>query len=258
MVGTGEDVLIGGLIVSGSTAKQVILRAIGPSLAAFGLSGVLQDPMLELHDNTGALIFSNDNWRETQEAAIEATGLQPNDDREAAIVATLDPGAYTAILQGTNNTTGTALVEAYDLDPTPEAQFANISTRGPVGTDDAALIGGLIISSEASAQANIVVRALGPSLGAIGVTGALQDPTLELHNSNGDLRGVERQLARHAGRDHHLNRPRTQRRPRGGDFRGAPRRGLYRRGSRKRRDDRRRTGRSVQYPVAPSPCAALI
>jgi hypothetical protein len=187
MVGTGEDVLIGGLIVSGPTSKQVILRAIGPSLAAVGLSGVLQDPTLELHDSTGALIFSNDNWRETQEAAIEATGLQPSDDREAAIVATLEPGAYTAILQGKNNTTGTALVEAYDLDATPESQFANISTRGLVGTDDAVLIGGLIISSEASAQANIVIRALGPSLDAAGVTGALQDPTLELHDSNGSL-----------------------------------------------------------------------
>jgi hypothetical protein len=187
MVGTSEDVLIGGLIVSGSTAKQVILRAIGPSLAAFGLTGVLQDPTLEVHDSTGALIFSNDNWRDTQEAAIEATGLQPDDEREAAIVATLDPGAYTAILQGKNSTTGTALVEAYDLDPTPEAQFANISTRGLVGTEDGALIGGLIVSSEASAQANIVVRALGPSLGAIGVAGALQDPTLELRDGNGDL-----------------------------------------------------------------------
>ena len=206
MVGTGEDVLIGGLIVSGSTAKQVILRAIGPSLAAFGLSGVLQDPMLELHDNTGALIFSNDNWRETQEAAIEATGLQPNDDREAAIVATLDPGAYTAILQGTNNTIGTALVEAYDLDPTPEAQFANISTRGPVGTDDAALIGGLIISSEASAQANIVVRALGPSLGAIGVSGRSAGSDGRIAQQQWRPGGVERQLAGHAGRDHHLNR----------------------------------------------------
>ena len=187
MVGTGQDVLIGGLIVSGPTAKQVILRAIGPSLAAFGLTGVLEDPTLELHDSTGALIFSNDDWRKTQESAIEATGLQPSDDREAAIVATLEPGAYTAILQGKNNTTGTALVEAYDLDATAEAQFANISTRGLVGTDDAALIGGLIISMEASAQANIVVRALGPSLGAAGVTGALQDPTLELHDSNGSL-----------------------------------------------------------------------
>jgi hypothetical protein len=147
---------------------------------------LLQDPTLELHDSTGALIFSNDNWRETQEAAIEATGIPPNDDRESAIVATLDPGAYTAILKGKNNTTGTALVEAYDLDATAEAQFANISTRGLVGTDDAVLIGGLIISSEASAQANIVVRALGPSLGT-SVAGALQDPTLELRDSNGAL-----------------------------------------------------------------------
>lgn len=187
MVGTGEDVLIGGLIVSGATPKQVILRAIGPSLAAVGLSDVLQDPVLELHDSTGALIFSNDNWRETQEAAIEATGLQPDDEREAAIVATLEPGSYTAILQGKNNTTGNALVEAYDLDATPASQFANISTRGQVGTGDAVLIGGLIISGEASAQANVIARALGPSLGAAGVVGALQDPTLELHDSNGTL-----------------------------------------------------------------------
>jgi len=187
MVGTGENVLIGGFIVSGPTPKQVILRAIGPSLAAAGLTGVLQDPTLELHDSAGALIFSNDNWRDTQEAAIGATGLQPNDDREAAIVATLDPGAYTAILQGKNNTTGNALVEAYDLDATADSQFANISTRGQVGTGDAVLIGGLIISDEASGQANVIARALGPSLGAAGVTGALQDPTLELHDSNGTL-----------------------------------------------------------------------
>ena len=187
MVGTGENVLIGGFIVSGSTPKQVILRAIGPSLTAAGLTGVLQDPTLELHDSAGATIFSNDNWRDTQEAAIEATGLQPNDDREAAIAATLDPGAYTAVLQGKNNTTGTALVEAYDLDAAPDSQFANISTRGQVGTGDAVLIGGLIISDEASGQANVIARALGPSLGAAGVTGALQDPTLELHDSNGGL-----------------------------------------------------------------------
>lgn len=187
MVGTDKDVLIGGLIVTGPTAKRVMLRAIGPSLARSVLTGVLQDPTLELHGSTGALIFSNDNWRETQEAAIKATGLQPTDDREAAILATLKPGAYTAILKGKNNTTGTALVEAYDLDPTPESQFGNISARGLVGTGDAVLIGGLIISSEASARANIVVRALGPSLGAADVTGTLKDPTLELHDSNGGL-----------------------------------------------------------------------
>ncbi|MBA3650115.1 MAG: exo-alpha-sialidase, partial [Chthoniobacterales bacterium] len=187
VVGTGDNVLIGGFIVSGATPKQVILRGIGPSLAAAGVGGVLQDPTLELRDGAGALLFTNDDWRETQESAIAATGLQPNDDREAAILATLDPGSYTAILQGSGGTTGNALVEAYDLDDSPASQFANISTRGEVGPGEAALIGGLIISSEASAQANIVVRALGPSLGASGVSGTLQDPTLELHDSNGAL-----------------------------------------------------------------------
>ena len=184
-VGVGDEALIGGFIISGTTPKKVVLRAIGPSLADFGLSGVLADPALELHDGSGATIFTNDNWRDTQESEISATSLQPNDDREAAIVATLPPGDYTAILQGADGGTGTALVEAYDLDLTPASEFGNISTRGQVGIGDNVLIGGLIISSEESAQANILVRALGPSLGSAGVTGALQDPTLELHDSNG-------------------------------------------------------------------------
>jgi hypothetical protein len=184
-VGTGDEALIGGFIITGTTAKKVILRAIGPSLADFGLSGVLANPNLELHDGSGAIIFMNDNWRDTQESEIIATGLQPNDDLEAAILATLPPGDYTAIVKGANSGTGTGLVEAYDLDLTPASEFANISTRGLVGVGTDVLIGGLIISSEESAQANILVRALGPSLGSAGVAGALQDPTLELHDSNG-------------------------------------------------------------------------
>ena len=126
----------------------LLLRGLGPSLADFNLPGVLQDPTLELHDASGALIVTNDNWRDLQEAEIIATTIPPGDDREAAIVATLDPGNYTAIVQGKSNTTGTALVEAYDLDLTPDSRFGNISTRGLVGTDTDVLIGGLIVSSE--------------------------------------------------------------------------------------------------------------
>jgi hypothetical protein len=186
-VGTDDNVLIGGFIVTGPTAKSVLLRAIGPSLEPFGITGALQDPILELHDSAGDVITTNDNWRDTQESEIEMTGLAPGDDRESAILMTLDPGEYTAIVRGVNDTTGTALVEAYDEDATPASQFGNISTRGEVGTGTDVLIGGLIVSSEADGQANVVVRALGPSLGALGVPGALADPTLELHDADGNV-----------------------------------------------------------------------
>ncbi len=184
-VGLGDEVLIAGFIVSGPTPKEVILRGIGPSLDTTGLPGVLQNPTLELRDSTGSLIFSNDDWRDTQEQQIIDTTIPPTSELEAAIVATLDPGAYTAILQGNNGGVGTGLVEAYDLDTGLATQFANISTRGRVGTDNQVLIGGLIVSSEADGQINVVARALGPSLG--GVAGALQDPTLELRDSDGNL-----------------------------------------------------------------------
>ena len=183
-VGTGDNVLIAGFIVSGPSPKQVILRGIGPSLADNGLSGVLANPTLELRDASSSLIVSNDNWRDTQEQQIIDTTIPPTNDLESAIVITLQPGAYTAILQGQNGGTGTGLVEAYDLDSGLATQFANISTRGQVGTDNNVLIAGLIISAEASGQANVVARALGPSLG--GVSGPLLDPTLELFDSNGN------------------------------------------------------------------------
>jgi hypothetical protein len=186
-VGTGDNVLIGGFIVTGSDAKSVLLRAIGPSLEPFGITDALQDPILELHDSAGDIITTNDNWRDTQESEIEMTGLAPGDDRESAILMTLDPGEYTAVVRGANDTTGTALVEAYDEDATPASQFANMSTRGEVGIDTNVLIGGLVVSSEADGQANVILRALGPSLGSLGVTGVLADPTLELHDSDGNL-----------------------------------------------------------------------
>ena len=179
-VGTGDNVLIGGFIVTGTQAKKVIVRGIGPSLP---LSGALADPFLELHDSTGAVIASNDNWMDSpnKQAIIDST-IAPSNDKEPAILETLDPGAYTAVVRGVNNTTGIALVEAYDLAAGVDAKLANISTRGLVQTGDNVMIGGLIIFSDSAR--NVIIRAIGPSLG---VDGALADPVLELYNSDGDL-----------------------------------------------------------------------
>ena len=128
--------------------------------------------------------MTNDNWKDTQQAEIETTGLAPSMDSESAILATLNPGAYTAIVRGVGGGTGVALVEAYDLDAIA-GTTANISTRGFVDTGDNVMIGGFIVGSGGNGDATVLVRAIGPSLTALGVTGALQDPTLDLHDGNG-------------------------------------------------------------------------
>lgn len=180
-VETGDNILIGGFIVTGTQPKRVILRAIGPSLP---LSGGLADPILELRDSSGGLIASNDNWRSDQEAEIIATMIPPSHDLESAIVATLpaNSSAYTALVSGVNSGTGIALVEAYDLDRTVDSKLANISTRGLVQTGDNVLIGGSIVLGQNPLR--VIVRAIGPSLP---VPGALGDPTLSLHDGNGAL-----------------------------------------------------------------------
>ena len=184
-VGVGEEVLIGGFIIQGNQLKKIILRAIGPSLTAGGVSGALQDPKLELHDSSGALLDSNDNWQDSLDAGeIIASTIAPSDPREAAIVARLAPGNYTAVVSGVNNSTGVGLVESYTLD-TNSSRAANISTRGHVGTGDGVLIGGFIVSGRNSKS--ILVRALGPSLGASGDPSLLSDPSVELHDSEGQL-----------------------------------------------------------------------
>ena len=179
-----DQVGIGGFIVNGTTPKRVVVRAIGPSLQSgtTGLAGRLEDPTLELYNANNDLLESNDNWR-TNEAAITPTQLAPTNDAESAIVRVLEPGNYTAIVRGANNTTGIALIEAYDLDNAVGSQLRNISTRGLVQLGDNVLIGGFILGA-GDAQ-NIVVRAIGPELTNRGVPGALQDPLLELRNSNG-------------------------------------------------------------------------
>lgn len=186
-VQTGDNVAIAGFIVNGIGPKKMMLRGIGPSLTSKGVPGALADPVLELHDSAGAVLQTNDNWEEdaTKAAAITATGIPPTDPRESAIIATLEPGNYTAVLRGTNKTaTGVALVEAYDLDKQPgQAEVANISTRGRVETGDNVIIGGIIVGAPEPAQ--LVVRAIGPSLASVNVADTLQDPTLELHDASG-------------------------------------------------------------------------
>jgi len=182
---TDSNVLIGGFIISGSVPKKVIVRAIGPSLGDFGVQGALANPTLELHEPDGTVI-SNDDWKDDQQPDIEATGLQPMNDFESAIVETLAPGAYTAIVQGKDGTTGIGLVEAYDLDEPVDSELANISTRGFIDTGDNVMIGGFIIGSEGLGDATVLVRGIGPSLTDFGVPGALQDPTLELHDGSGN------------------------------------------------------------------------
>jgi plastocyanin len=182
-VETGENVLIGGFIITGTQPKKVIVRAIGPSLSA-SFPGALADPILELRNSSGGLIVSNDNWRSDQEAEIVATGIPPSDDLESAIVATLpaNNSAYTAIVRGANGGTGIGVVEAYDLNQAVDSKLANISTRGFVQTGENVIIGGLIVLGQNSLR--VIVRALGPSLP---VSGSLSDPMLELHDGNGAL-----------------------------------------------------------------------
>jgi hypothetical protein len=182
-VETGENVLIGGSIITGTQAKRVIVRAIGPSLSSF-FPGALADPILELHGPGGFATITNDNWRSDQEAEIMATTIPPSNDLESAIVTNLpaNNSAYTAIVRGTNNGTGIGVVEAYDLDRTVDSKLANISTRGFVQTGDNVLIGGFIIVGQLPLR--VIVRAIGPSLS---VPGPLADPTLELRDSDGAL-----------------------------------------------------------------------
>ncbi len=184
-VGKDDNVLIGGFIITGNSSKELIFRATGPSLTALGVSGALADPTLELHDSSGALITSNDNWQDTQGAEILASGLAPNDPLESALLMTLAPGSYTAVVRGVNDGTGVGLVEGYDLSSETDGQLANISTRGLVGTKDGVMIGGVIAGPVGRDMGMILVRAIGPSLGGFGVANPLQDPILELHDGNG-------------------------------------------------------------------------
>ena len=184
-VRTGENVMIGGFIITGNAAKKVIIRAIGPSLQEDGVTGALGDPTLKLHGPDGP-IAENDDWTQSDQAAeIVDSGVSPRNNLESAIVASLPSGKYTAIVRGVNQATGIGLVEVYDLDQSADALLANISTRGFVEAGENVMIGGFILGG-GSLGSRVVVRAIGPSLKPLGVADALGDPTLALHDSNGE------------------------------------------------------------------------
>jgi len=187
-VGTGASVMIAGFIVQGTAPKRVIIRAAGPSLTQFGVPDALANPRLELHDSTGTIGMNND-WQTTQiggvitvdqVAEIQNSGLAPSDPLESAIIATLQPGSYTAIVQGVNAGTGVGIVEVYDLATSSESLLANISTRGFVQAGDNAMIGGFIVVTQPT---RVIIRAIGPSLSQFGVPDALANPQLELHDT---------------------------------------------------------------------------
>jgi hypothetical protein len=197
LVETGDNVVIGGFIVQGSGAKRVIIRALGPELTQYGVADPLRNPTMELHNGNGDLIASNNNWVTTiiggiitqnQVRDIMNSGYAPSDGLESAIIADLQPGNYTAIVRGVNDTTGVGLVEVYDLDEpgtVPSSFLRNISSRSLVLTGDDVMIGGFIV--QGSGTKRVIVRAIGPELTRYGVQNVLTDPTLELHNAAGAL-----------------------------------------------------------------------
>lgn len=189
VIGAGDQVAIGGFIIQGGAGqtKRVVVRALGPSLQVGGIlvAGRLTDPTLELHDSSGVMIAANDNWRSSPQAAeIQNSGFAPGSDNESVIIATLPAGGYTAVMRGVGNSTGIGLIEIYDLDAEGDSQLANLSARAYVSGGDNVLIGGLIVRASSK---RLLVRALGPTLATKGVSGALNDPMVEMRDSNGEL-----------------------------------------------------------------------
>ncbi len=191
-VGVGDDAMIAGFITKGGSLKRIMIRALGPSLAASGIENALVDPVLDLYDSSGALIATNDNWRDNTNAQeIIDTGISPTSDNESVILMRVpsdDTGVmYTAVMRGVNETMGVGLIEVYDLDLGIGPNVQNISTRGRVDVGEGVLIGGTIVLG--SNPQDVIIRALGPSLADANppVPGALADPVLELHDENGTL-----------------------------------------------------------------------
>lgn len=194
-VSTGDNVLIAGFIINGTTPKKMLIRAVGPTLTQFGVDGFLTNPFLRVTTPSGETVASNDDWGITSNlpeliAAQTQTGAFPlqKDSKDAALVATLQPGAYTAVISGVNSTVGVALAELYEVDGTTPNQLVNISARAFVGTGSKVLIPGIVVSGDAPKK--FLVRAVGPGLKQFGLTGVLENPRLEVVNGKGDTIAV--------------------------------------------------------------------
>jgi hypothetical protein len=189
-----QHVGIAGFIISGSTSKSIVVRGLGPSLGRppYNVPNALADPTLDLHNSTSS-IATNDDWQSASNSNQIPVNLRPPDSRESAILITLQPGGYTAILSGKNGTTGVGLVEVYDISSGAFAQLTNVSTRGFVGTGDDVMIGGIIVGdglgTNGDGSSEVLVRALGPELTSFGIADAVLDPTLDLVDGNGNMVG---------------------------------------------------------------------
>ena len=185
-IGGGGDVLIGGFIITGTQPREVVVRAIGPSLP---LPGAIANPVMEVHGSSGELLATNDNWNDaaTRQQIIDS-GLSPTNNLESALWGVINPGAYTVVVRDKNNAPGIGMFEVYDLDRTSPGKLANISSRGRVDSGDNVMIAGVIVMGSKPGQ--VVLRAIGPSLGSAGVPNPLEDPLLELRDPNGGLISV--------------------------------------------------------------------
>jgi hypothetical protein len=188
-VGDGDHVAIAGFIVAGDRLKPgevphvLVLRALGPSLT--GIQASLPNPTVTLYGPGGVESAKNDNWRDDQAQFIQSLGLAPTNDLESALVGYVGGGGYTAVVRDAGGESGTGLIEVYDVDPNP-GRVLNLSTRGYVGTGANVMIGGSIPGPDGRSPVRVLIRAIGPSLAAHGISGPLQDPLLELHDANGN------------------------------------------------------------------------
>lgn len=186
----GDHALIAGFIVTGDEPKKIIVCGIGPSLSQFNVPGVLADPNLELYRTDpfpAECVGRNDNWRSDQETEIQNTGLAPTNDFESALIRTVQPGNYTAVLRGKGETSGVGMVEVYDLSVGPNSRLGNISTRGLVSTGDNVMIAGFIVGNNGGGGTTVVLRAIGPSFALSSIPDALPDPILDLRDADGTL-----------------------------------------------------------------------